>query len=85
METAEALDGNDFTISDPLPSLANRIGCLGYGSNLGATPRAGIRLSVEPAIRRIVVLGLARVCLLYTSDAADDRYKVLVSGGGGWF
>ena len=29
-------------------------------------------------------LGLNNRCLLYTSDAADDRYKVELAGGGGW-
>ena len=29
------------------------------------------------------ILKLVGTCLLYTSDAADDRYKVLWSGGGG--
>ena len=24
-------------------------------------------------------------CLLYTSDAADDEYNVLVAGGAGWW
>ena len=42
----------------------------------------GLTLVVGPGCRECI-RARSKLCLLYTSDAADDRYKVLLAGVGG--